>query len=69
MALGINQDQIDVILEKNNIKSGEYINLDNIKTAISEIVIENNREIEYYLHRKYPEFMEKQLALMIKRRR
>ncbi|MFL1471497.1 hypothetical protein [Paraclostridium bifermentans] len=69
MSFGINQDKIETILEKNNIKSGENISVDNIKNAISEIVNENNKEIEHYLSHEYPEFINRQLALMIKRRR
>ena len=69
MTLGIKQEQVNAILEKHNIKSGEHLYIDNITKAIFEILSENNKEIEDYLNHEYPKLVSNKMALNFKRRR
>jgi len=66
---GIRDEKVDEILDKYNIKKGEPIALDNVKAALKEVISENNKSIEKYLSSEYPKHVEKQLELIIKRRR
>lgn len=61
-SFGLIEKEIDEILEKEGIKSGESISAEMTRKAIASAIEANNNKIADYLQRDYIEFINEELA-------